>query len=528
MNPRALADIPTELPIAAPQGPWPTEVLFFTQRPLAEAHEMQREAFEKISRGEAPGHQLLIMEHPPTCVVGDGGGPGDIERAPERWREQGFEVTHAPELQGVDFRGPGQTAAYLTLGLEHWGQDRRAFEQAVARLLLRVLADFKVEAQAGCEGSIRVSGREVAQYQTHMRDDVAMASLVIHTNPDPAAYDAIRDGGGGRAEITTLTELGMPIERQDAVRESLVGHYEEVFDSRVVIPQRSELKTAKPPWLRAKMPSASGTRRVREIIGDQRLHTVCESARCPNLGECWAHGTATFMINGNVCTRSCSFCAVFTGRPLPIDPDEPRRVAEAARTMGLRYVVVTAVNRDEHQDGGAPQFAATIRELRRAIPGVRVEVLIPDFKGDAEALGAVFAERPDVLNHNIETVPRLYRRVRPQARYRQSLDVIRRAKAAGLVAKSGIMLGLGEQSDEIEQVLRDLRANGCDILTIGQYLRPSEKHHPIIRYVTPAEFAHWKEAGESLGFTTVESGPLVRSSYHAHDSFDQHATKQAD
>ena len=526
MNPRALADIPAELPIAPAQGPWLTEALFFTQRPLAEARAMQREAFEKISRGKAPGHQLLIMEHPPTCVVGDGGDSGEIERARERWLEQGLDVYHDPELQGVDFRGPGQTAAYLTMGLERWGQDRRAFERGVVGLLLRVLADF--EAEADTAGSIRVSGGEVAAYQTHVRDDVAFGHVVIHTNPDSAAYDAIRDRDGGRAEIATLTELGMPIERQDAVREALVRHYEEVFGSRVVIPQRSGLKTAKPPWLRAKMPTAPGTRRVREIIGDQRLHTVCESARCPNLGECWAHGTATFMINGNVCTRSCSFCAVFTGRPPAIDPDEPRRVAEAARTMGLRYVVVTAVNRDERQDGGAPQFAATIRELRRAIPGVRVEVLIPDFKGDAEALEVVFAERPDVLNHNIETVPRLYRRVRPQARYPQSLDVIRRAKAAGLVAKSGIMLGLGEQADEIEQVLRDLRASGCDILTIGQYLRPSEKHHPIIRYVTPAEFAHWKQTGEALGFTTVESGPLVRSSYHAHDSFDQHATKRAD
>ncbi|HOR26438.1 MAG TPA: lipoyl synthase [Candidatus Sumerlaeota bacterium] len=270
------------------------------------------------------------------------------------------------------------------------------------------------------------------------------------------------------------------------------------------------------------MPTAPGTEQVHQVMRTQRLHTVCESAHCPNMGECWSHGTATFMINGNVCTRSCSFCAVFTGRPLPLDPDEPRRVAAAAEAMRLSYVVVTAVNRDERADGGAAQFAATIRALREQRPGIRVEVLIPDFKGDADALETVFRERPDVLNHNTETVPRLYRRVRPQARYERTLDVLRRAKAAGLVTKSGIMLGLGEEDDEVRRVLHDLRAHGCDIVTIGQYLRPSEKHHPVVRYVSPTEFAAWKRYGEDLGFTTVESGPLVRSSYHAHESFGRH------
>ena len=276
----------------------------------------------------------------------------------------------------------------------------------------------------------------------------------------------------------------------------------------------------KPPWLKVRAPAA-GTEQVRRTIGQGKLHTVCESAHCPNQGECWGQGTATFLINGDVCTRACLFCAVHGGRVAALDPDEPARVAEAAREMGLDYVVVTSVTRDDLDDGGAGAFAETIRQLRSRIDGVRVEVLIPDFRGDMEALGIVFNERPDVLAHNVEMVERLYPNVRPQANYRQSLDVIRRAHEAGLVSKSGLMLGLGETDEEIEKALRDIRATGCEILTIGQYLRPSREHHPILRYVTPEEFDCWGQRGLELGFTTVESAPLVRSSYHAHQSFQK-------
>jgi lipoic acid synthetase len=226
------------------------------------------------------------------------------------------------------------------------------------------------------------------------------------------------------------------------------------------------------------------------------------------------------MINGDICTRSCTFCNIRTGRPTaPLDPDEPRRVAEAAAVMQLDHVVVTSVNRDEQSDGGAGQFAAVIREIRARRPEASVEVLIPDFKGDRAALDIVFAERPDVLNHNVETVPRLYKEVRPQARYRTSLEVLRAASEAGLVTKSGFMLGLGETYDEIEDVLRDVRDAGVHLVTIGQYLRPTPIHHPIVRYATPEEFEHWREFGLSLGFSNVDSGPLVRSSYHAKGSF---------
>jgi lipoic acid synthetase len=261
-----------------------------------------------------------------------------------------------------------------------------------------------------------------------------------------------------------------------------------------------------------------GFERLRGLMRRLDLHTVCEEARCPNVGECWNRGTATFMILGDVCTRACGFCAVKTGLPGgPPDPAEPRRVADAVFRMGLRHAVVTSVNRDELPDGGASLFAATVREIRERVPGCAVEVLIPDFKGDAAALDVVLAARPDVLNHNTETVPRLYRRVRPGARFERSLEVLRRSRRAGLVTKSGIMVGLGEEWDEVLETIGRIREAGTDVLTVGQYLRPSLKHLPIVRYYAPEEFARIGEHARGLGYAHVESGPLVRSSYHAEE-----------
>jgi len=272
--------------------------------------------------------------------------------------------------------------------------------------------------------------------------------------------------------------------------------------------------------LRAPAPVGENYRDLKSLIERLRLHTVCESAACPNVGECWNQRTATFMLLGNVCTRRCGFCAVGKGAPLPIDYDEPRRVAEAVAAMGLKFAVITSVNRDDRSDGGAEIFAMVIRAIRDRIPGCGVEVLIPDFQGSHDAVETVMEAGPDVLNHNTETVPRLYRQVRLGARYERSLDVLAHAKRMrpATPTKSGLMLGLGEMPDEVIQVMRDLRAHHVDILTLGQYLRPSPKHLPIVRYVTPAEFVEFRRAGEAMGFAHVESGPLVRSSYHAADA----------
>jgi lipoic acid synthetase len=277
---------------------------------------------------------------------------------------------------------------------------------------------------------------------------------------------------------------------------------------------------ARPNWLRAPAPVGQNYRELKALISDLKLHTVCESAACPNVGECWNRRTATFMILGNVCTRRCGFCAVQKGAPLAVDYDEPRRVAEAVAIMGLDYAVVTSVNRDDRKDGGAELFAQVLEAIRERVPGCKVEVLVPDFQGSHAAMQTVMNARPDVLNHNTETVPRLYRQVRLGARYERSLDMLQYAKelAPGTPVKSGLMLGLGELNEEVLQVMQDLRDHKVDILTLGQYLRPSPKHLPIVRYVPPAEFDELKRAGMKMGFAHVEAGPLVRSSYHADDS----------
>ena len=282
------------------------------------------------------------------------------------------------------------------------------------------------------------------------------------------------------------------------------------------------VRQPKPEWLRAKAPVGENFHNLKKLARGLGLHTVCESAQCPNIGECWNHRTATFMLLGDICTRRCGFCAVPKGRPQPLDLDEPRRVAEAVATLGLKHAVITSVNRDDDNLGGARIFAETIREVRRAAPDCRVEVLIPDFQGLDEALQIVLDARPDVLNHNTESVPRLYRVVRSGARYERTLRLLENAKkfSLGMVTKSGLMVGLGETMTELVDVFRDLAARRVDILTVGQYLRPSRDHLPIARFYTPDEFAYLKEEALRLGFRHVESGPLVRSSYHAHEQAD--------
>jgi lipoyl synthase len=286
-------------------------------------------------------------------------------------------------------------------------------------------------------------------------------------------------------------------------------------------------RTPKPEWLKVRAPGSPGYLRLKELMRGLKLNTVCEEAHCPNIGECWHHGTATFMIMGGVCTRSCGYCNVVHGTPMPLDPHEPDNLAAAVHDMALEYVVVTSVDRDDLPDFGAGAFADTIRAIKARRPTCRVEVLIPDFQGRPEPLRAVLDARPDVLNHNTETVPRLYRLARPGGRYTRALELLERARAwaPDVPTKSGIMVGLGESFDEVVEVLRDLQRVDCQILTIGQYLRPSAAHLPMDRYYTPAEFREFKRIALDLGFGHVESGPLVRSSYHAHEQADSYQAK---
>ena len=316
-----------------------------------------------------------------------------------------------------------------------------------------------------------------------------MASLVYRFTPDSHGF-------GGATDTIKLDVL-VPLENLTA-------------------PPRVQ----RPEWLRAPAPVGENYRDLKALITRLGLHTVCESAACPNVGDCWNRRTATFMILGNVCTRRCGFCAVQKGAPMDVDMDEPRRVAEAVEAMGLKYAVITSVNRDDRKDGGALLFAMTIRAIRERVPGCRVEVLVPDFQGSREAMELLMDASPDVLNHNTETVPRLYRQVRLGASYERSLDMLAYAKKLrhDVPTKSGLMLGLGETMDEVKTVMRDLRASQVDILTLGQYLRPSPKHLPILRYIRPDEFAEYRRAGAEMGFAHVEAGPLVRSSYHADEA----------
>jgi lipoyl synthase len=293
-----------------------------------------------------------------------------------------------------------------------------------------------------------------------------------------------------------------------------------IISGNPVVPIPPANAHPRPDWLRVKFFGGERYQDLKRIMRTLDLHTVCESARCPNMGECWEHGTATFMILGDICTRACGFCAVPSGKPVgPPDENEPLRVAEAAARMGLRYVVVTSVNRDDQPDGGAHIFVRTISELRQRIPGCKVEVLIPDFRGDWRALDTVLAAQPDILNHNTETVRRLYRQVRKGALYERSLELLHRAKQThpDVPTKTGMMLGLGEEKEEVLATMRDLTAQGVDLLTLGQYLQPTREHLPVIRFVHPDEFAEFKRLGEEMGIKHVEAGPLVRSSYHAFD-----------
>ncbi|MCS7042103.1 MAG: lipoyl synthase [Bryobacteraceae bacterium] len=278
-----------------------------------------------------------------------------------------------------------------------------------------------------------------------------------------------------------------------------------------------DTRPRRPAWLKAPAPVGDNYMELKRLVRRLGLHTVCESAACPNIGECWNHRTATFMILGNFCTRRCGFCAVQKGAPLPVDPDEPRRVAEACEYLGLKHAVITSVNRDDLKDGGAGHFAAVIRAVRERIPGCRIEVLVPDFQGSREAMKTVMDAAPDVLNHNIETVPRLYREVRFGARYERSLEMLQYAAELrpDIPTKSGLMVGLGESDEEVLETLRDLRRHKVRIVTIGQYLRPTLLHLPVLRYVTPEQFAEYRRAALEMGFEHVESGPFVRSSYHA-------------
>lgn len=525
--------------------------------PYQEAWDLQRAVHDGRASGRAADDYLLLLEHPPTYTIGTGGDAAHVLAAPEELSRLGAQVLRVDRGGDVTYHGPGQLVGYPIV---HLGErpDVVAYVRRLEQVLIGALADLGIEswAEAGYTGVWTAQGK-VAAIGVRTGRGVTMHGFAVNVAADLDGFRHIVPCGlAGRpvAAVSGLAARRVSIEEMVAV---VVPRFAAVFGYSVVeaqaaaftrgsgrngtsfevdrlvaagvfspegrkaapVTDRGRLpgEPERPEWMRVRADLGAGYRDVKGLVSGLGLHTVCQEAGCPNIYECWAAGTATFLLLGEVCTRACSFCDVTTGRPGPLDPAEPERVAEAVARLGLRHAVLTSVDRDDLSDGGAAAFATTVRRIRERVPGCAVEVLIPDFKGDRGALEVVMEERPEVLNHNVETVVRLQREVRTAADYGRSLALLARAKGmvtAGLV-KSGIMVGLGEAKEEVLGALADLRAVGVDIVTIGQYLRPSARHRPVDRYVAPEEFAAYRAAGAALGLPRVEAGPLVRSSYHA-------------
>ena len=496
-----------------------------------EAHALQRALFE----GDRENH-LLLLEHPHVYTLGVRADMGHVLVRPA---DVGAELVRTDRGGDVTYHGPGQLVGYPIVDVAMGPGAVPAYVHSVEQVVIDALADV------GLPGAARLDGypgvwvgtgtdhpRKICAIGVRVTRGRSMHGFALNVAPDMAMFDHIVPCGIADKAVTSLAGEGVDVSMR-AVVDAVVARAGRAWAGGAVERQDVDWRSwhrglrvslgpgmpvgeRKPPWLRAPARMGPDYLRLKQTMRELSLVTVCEEAGCPNIFECWADGTATFMINGERCTRACGFCLVDTQRPeaLP-DPGEPAHVAEAVARMGLRHAVVTAVARDDLADGGAAAFAATIDAVRARVPGCAVEVLIPDCKGDPGALGTVFAARPDVLNHNVETVPRLQRTVRPSAGYARSLGVLAAARAAGLVTKSGLILGLGETDGEVEGVLADLASVGVDIVTLGQYLRPTSRHLPVARWVTPAAFAGLARAGESLGIGHVEASPLTRSSYHA-------------
>jgi lipoyl synthase len=494
--------------------------------PYREAEALQRAVHEHTEE-----HYLLLQEHPHVYTLGSSAKLEHVLRDPA---SVGADLVEADRGGDVTYHGPGQLVGYPVIGLGEWHAGQRdvvAYVRRIEQVLIAVLADFGVEGTtfAGYTG-VWVGDEKVAAIGVRVARGRTRHGFALNVDPDLAMFGHIVPCGIPDRGVTSMTRLlGAPVEMQSVV-DSVVDRFAERFGyasverqdvawKRAPVPapgeQPVQLLTKRPEWMRVRATFDDGYLELKRLMRGLELHTVCEEAGCPNIYECWSDRTATFMINGDRCTRACGFCQVDTRKPLPLDTDEPARVAEAVSAMGLAHAVITCVARDDLPDGGASGFAATVDAVRAASPGTAIELLIADCKGDADSLATIFAARPDVLNHNLETVARLQRVARPSAGYARSLALLGRAKAAGLLTKSGLIVGMGETEAELHAAIRDLRAVGVDVLTIGQYLRPSAQHLPVARWWTPEEFDRLREYAESLGFRHVESGPLVRSSYHA-------------
>ncbi|MDP8993088.1 MAG: lipoyl synthase [Actinomycetota bacterium] len=504
---------------------------------FGDAHALQRALHQRSG-----DDHLLLLEHPPVYTLGVRGSLDHVLVPPA---EVGAELARTDRGGDVTYHGPGQLVGYPILSVPAGPGATPRYVHSVEQVVIDALADLGLPGASRVDGypGVWVGEAKICAVGVRLTRGRSMHGFALNVDPDLRMFSNIVPCGIPDRGVTSLAAEGVrasmkevvdavvrraaerwgsgTVERQDVAWRQprtarapvrLVGRLAEAgVDASRALPAQ----VRKPEWLRTKAEMGPRFLDLKTTMRSLDLVTVCEEAGCPNIFECWGDGTATFMINGERCTRACGFCLVDTRRPGPLDPGEPERVAEAVARMGLDHAVVTAVARDDLPDGGAAAFADTVGAIRRRCPGTAVEVLVPDCKGDPEALDAVLAARPEVVNHNLETVARLQRAVRPSASYARSLSVLARAKATGLVTKSGIILGMGETEDEVLGALADLRAVGVDIVTLGQYLRPTAAHLPVARWWRPEEFDRLREAGEAMGFAHVEASPLTRSSYHA-------------
>ena len=492
------------------------------------------------------GNYLLLLEHHPVYTMGIRASLDNLKTDPETI---GAELEEANRGGDITFHGPGQLVGYPLLklkGKRGGGMaDTAAYVNEIESLLIETCKDLGIEDVGRIERYTGVwvnpngpEPRKIAAIGVRLNKARTMHGFALNVNPDMTFYDHIVPCGITEYGVTSLEKEGINTTMKEVVdlvsekaeslwsqrkairADVLWGNETNTDKSLVQIGIDQTAKRRKPEWMKVKLETGPEYRRLKKLIEEKQLVTVCEEAGCPNIFDCWNDGTATFMIGGERCTRACGFCLVDTRKPKPLDTYEPERVAMAVAEMGLRHAVITSVARDDLKDGGAEHFAMTINMIREINPETKIEVLIPDFKGDPESLNTIFEAKPDVLNHNIETVPRLQRRVRPSAGYARSLSVLARANKENFITKTSLMVGLGEQESEIDECLVDLAAIGCDIVTIGQYLRPSPQHLPIKKWVNPIAFKRWKNIGENLGISHVEASPLTRSSYHARQAFE--------
>lgn len=524
----------------------PLEIELWRSRtpvPYVSASERQKAHALLVSQGRARP-VLWLLEHERVVTVGKSGGEGLLRVSPDVLRERNVDYQETDRGGKVTYHGPGQLVGYPLIPIQQVELARHV--RLMEEMLIRTLAEFGIDAWTDPPFTgVWTEKGKIAAIGVRLSKNVTTHGFALNVAPDLGDFGLIIPCGLEGKQVTSMQDfLGNRTPGMDKVAERLVSVFCELYETSIAVereiepegetvqlpernvPHRDRMKLVaryeegipgrKPSWLKVPIPSGVNYLDLKSRVAGLGLNTVCESAGCPNIGECWERRSLTLMILGHTCTRRCGFCDVATGRPAPVDPDEPSKVAGLLKELGLSYAVITSVDRDDLPDGGASHWASVIRAVREGSPGMKIEVLVPDFQGNRDSQEAVFGAQPDVLAHNIETVPRLTRLVRPQARYERSMEMLGRSSGFPLLTKSGLMLGLGETDEEVIEVMKDLRKAGVGIVTLGQYLRPSVAHLPVTRWVTPEQFVEFKRYGEvELGFLKVESGPLVRSSYHA-------------